>query len=70
MIKQDLKRLIGNGLKRWNINPSFLSNNSTVYISDDKVKEIKPIKRKKNSAVEFLVDIINNINHSKNQLAE
>jgi hypothetical protein len=55
---------------RENINPSFLSNDSTVYISDDEVKEIKPTKRKKNSAVESLVDVMNSINQSKNQLAE
>lgn len=54
---------------RENINPSFLSNDSTGFISDDEEKEVKPTKRKKNSAVESFVDIMNSISQSKNQLA-
>ena len=54
---------------RENINPSFLSNDSTEFISDEEEKEIKTTKRKKNS-VESLVDVMNNINQSKNKLAE
>ncbi|CAB4487584.1 unnamed protein product [Rhizophagus irregularis] len=54
---------------RENINPSFLSNDSTEFISDEEEKKVKNTKRKKNS-VESLVDVMNNINQSKNKLAE
>ncbi|GBC14993.2 hypothetical protein GLOIN_2v1795282 [Rhizophagus irregularis DAOM 181602=DAOM 197198] len=54
---------------RENINSSFLSNDSTEFISDEEEKEVKNTKRKKNS-VESLVDVMNNINQSKNKLAE
>ena len=54
---------------RENINPSFLSNDSTEFISDEEEKEVKTTKRKKNS-IESLVDVMNNINQSKNKLAE
>lgn len=54
---------------RENINSSFLSNDSTEFISDEEEKKVKNTKRKKNS-VESLVDIMNNINQSKNKLAE
>ena len=45
-------------------------NNLTGYISDNEEKEVKTTKKKKNSAVESLVDVMNSINQSKNQLAE
>ncbi|CAB5347902.1 unnamed protein product [Rhizophagus irregularis] len=47
-------------------NTSFLSNDSTRYISNNEEKEVKTTKRKKNSTVEFLVDDMNSIN----QIAE
>ncbi|PKY20563.1 hypothetical protein RhiirB3_395073 [Rhizophagus irregularis] len=42
---------------------------SAKFISDEEEKEVKNTKRKKNS-VESLVDVMNNINQSKNKLAE
>ncbi|GBC03598.1 hypothetical protein RclHR1_05200009 [Rhizophagus clarus] len=47
-----------------NINPSFVTNDFTGYISDEEVE-----KRQKNS-VESLVDVINNINQSELRISE
>ena len=53
-----------------NINPSFISNDSTGYISDEvEVKTEKVTKKKKNN-IESLVDIMNNISQSKLKISE
>lgn len=55
---------------RENINPSFISNDSTGYISDEVEIKTEKITKKKKNSVESFVDIMNNISQSKLKLSE
>ncbi|GBB91750.1 hypothetical protein RclHR1_19100001 [Rhizophagus clarus] len=60
---------------RENINPSFISNDSTVYISDgdELEKEISKVERftkKKKNSIESLIDVMNNISQTKLRISE
>jgi hypothetical protein len=55
---------------RENINPSFISNDSTGYISDEAEVKIEKASKKKKNSVESLVDVMNSINQSKLEVSE
>ncbi|CAB4398648.1 unnamed protein product [Rhizophagus irregularis] len=55
---------------RENITPSFISNDSTEYINDDKIENDKKVVKKKKSSIESLIDIMNDINQSKLKISE
>ena len=53
-----------------NITPSFISNDSTEYINDDKIENDKKVVKKKKSSIESLIDIMNDINQSRLKISE
>src|SRR6266542_2947623 len=55
---------------RENINPSFISNDSTGYISDEVEVKTEKVSKKKKNNIESIVDIMNSISQSKLKISE
>lgn len=63
---------------RENISPSYISNETTGYISDEtneaekviKIEDNKRIAKKKKNNLESLIDVMNNISQTKAKLSE
>jgi len=53
-----------------NINPSFISNDSTGYISDEVEVKTEKVSKKKKNNIESIVDIMNSISQSKLKISE
>jgi len=55
---------------REKINPSFISNDSTGYISDEVEVKTEKVSKKKKNNIESIVDIMNSISQSKLKISE